>query len=147
LGSGITEAIFDAAQAIAKSTGVLVANATIVQQEFSKIMKSPQGKGTPYSNNKVWEDGLISAAKTVAGSVQYLVTAGNQAAQGQASEEALIVASKAVSAATTQLVMASIVKSDPNSQGQKKITRSSESCHKRYTVFGECCKNRTNLPN
>jgi len=49
------------------------------------------------------------------------VKAANEAAQGNASEEALIVAAQAVSASTTQLVTASTVKADPNSESQRKL--------------------------
>jgi len=116
----ITEAILEAARTIAQSTGVLVSAATIAQQEFQKLSKEPRTQNV-YRRDPTWAEGLISAAKTVAGSVQHLVTAGNQAALGQASEEALVVAAKAVSAATTQLVTASTVKADPNSVAQKSL--------------------------
>ena len=39
----------------------------------------------------------------------------------RASEEALVVAAQQVSAATTQLVMASTVKADPNSENQQRL--------------------------
>jgi talin len=116
----ITEAILEAAQAIAKSTAVLVNSATQVQQEFQKLVKEPQTRSV-YKRDPQWAEGLISAARTVAGAVQHLVKASNEAAQGKASEEALVVAAKAVAASTTQLVTASRVKADPNSQSQVKL--------------------------
>jgi talin len=116
----ITEAILEAAQAIASATGVLVNAATSVQREFNKLAKSPD-TGSVYKRDPQWAQGLISAAKTVAGAVQHLVTAANNAALGNASEEALVVAAQAVSAATTQLVVASTVKADPNSQSQLRL--------------------------
>jgi len=122
----ITEAILEAAQAIAKSTGVLVNAATIAQQEYQKLVKSPATKAV-YKRDPQWAQGLISAAKTVAGSVQHLVTAGNAASQGNASEEALIVAARAVSAATAQLVSASRAKNDPNSASQVKLSDAAKS--------------------
>jgi hypothetical protein len=105
----ITEAILESCQAIAKSTAVLVAAATAVQQDYNRLVKEPQNKIT-YKRDPQWAEGLISAARTVAGSVQHLVKCANSAAQGNASEEALIVAAQSVSAATTQLVTASAVK-------------------------------------
>jgi len=116
----ITEAILEAAQHIASATAVLVNSATNVQREFNQLVKSPS-TGSVYKRDPQWAQGLISAAKTVAGAVQHLVSAANNAAQGNASEEALIVASQAVAAATTQLVVASTVKADPNSQSQLKL--------------------------
>jgi len=116
----ITEAILESAQAIAQATAILVNAATSVQRDFNNLAKTP-GTGSVYKRDPQWAQGLISAAKTVAGAVQHLVTAANNAAQGHASEEALIVAAQAVSAATTQLVVASTVKADPNSQSQLKL--------------------------
>jgi len=117
----ITEAILEAAQAIAKSTGVLVMAATSVQHEYRKLAGDTANPTNVYKRDPQWAQGLISAAKTVAGSVQHLVGAANDAAQGNATEEALIVAARAVAAATTQLVTASTVKSDPNSQNAQRL--------------------------
>jgi len=117
----ITEAIMEAAQAIAKSTGVLVSAATIVQQDYRKLVGDTAGPTTVYKRDPQWAQGLISAAKTVAGSVQHLVNAANDASLGNVTEEVLIVAARAVAAATTQLVTATTVKSDPNSQAAIKL--------------------------
>lgn len=120
----ITEAILEAAQAIAKSTAILVNAATGVQQEFQKLVKQPETRAV-YKRDPQWAQGLISAARTVAGAVQHLVKAANSAAQGEASEEELVVAAQAVSAATAQLVTASTVKVDPNSQSQHRLREAS----------------------
>jgi len=114
----ITEAILESCQAIARSTAVLVQAATAVQQDYNKLANNPTAKVT-YKRDPQWAQGLISAARTVAGSVQHLVKAANAAAQGNASEEALIVAAQSVSAATTQLVTASTVKSANVSTGNQ----------------------------
>jgi len=116
----ITEAILEASQAIAKATGVLVHAATAVQREFSNLVKEPKS-GSVYKRDPTWAQGLISAARTVAATVKHLVKAANDAAQGNSSEESLVVAAQAVSAATTQLVTASTVKADPNSENQRKL--------------------------
>jgi len=116
----ITEAILEAAKAIAESTQVLVRAATGVQQEFQKLATAPQTQNL-YKRDPQWAEGLISASKTVAGAVQHLVTASNQAAQGSSTEEALIVAAKAVSAATTQLVTASTVKTNVSPDAQRRL--------------------------
>jgi talin len=120
----ITGAILEAAQAIAKATAILMHAATGVQQEFQKLSKEPKSANV-YKRDPTWAQGLISAARTVAGAVQHLVKAANDAAQGNASEEALIVAAREVSASTTQLVVASTVKADPNSESQRKLKEAS----------------------
>jgi len=78
-----------------------------------------------YKRDPTWAQGLISAARSVAATVQHLVQAANEAAQGNASEEALIVAAQAVSAVTVQLVSASTVKADPNSDAQRRLREAS----------------------
>jgi len=123
---GITEAILESCQAIARSTAVLISSATAVQQDYNKLTNNAQAK-VAYKRDPQWAQGLISAARTVAGSVQHLVKAANAAAQGNASEEALIVAAQTVSAATTQLVTASTVKSANVSSGnQNRLTDSAK---------------------
>ena len=117
----ITDAILDAARAIATATGVLVRSATNVQKELvaqGKINKS----ANVYRRDPTWAKGLISAAKSVAGSVQLLVDSANEAAQGKAQEEKLVAAAKGVAAATARLVSASRAKGDPMSESQQKLT-------------------------
>jgi len=122
----ITEAILESCQAIAKSTAVLIQAATAVQLDYNKLANNPQSK-VAYKRDPQWAQGLISAARTVTGSVQHLVKAANAAAQGEASEEALIVAAQSVSAATTQLVTASSVTSANVSTGnQSRLTDSAK---------------------
>jgi len=120
----ITEAILEASQAIAKSTAVLVQAATAVQREFQSLIKEPKTSSV-YKRDPTWAQGLISAARTVAATVKHLVKAANDAALGNSSEEALVVAAQAVSAATTQLVTASTVKADPNSENQRRLREAS----------------------
>jgi len=120
----VTGAILDAAQAIAKATAILMHAASGVQQNLQKLVKEPKTANV-YKRDSTWAEGLISAAKTVAGAVQHLVKAANDAAMGNATEESLIVAAQAVSASTTQLVTASTVKADPNSETQRKLREAS----------------------
>jgi len=120
----LTEAILEASQNIAKNTALLVYASTAVQREFNALSKEPKTSSV-YKRDPTWAQGLISSAKNVAAVVQHLVQAANDAAQGNASEEALIVSATAVSAATAQLVTASTVKADPNSESQRKLKESS----------------------
>jgi hypothetical protein len=117
----ITEAILESCQAIAKATGVLIQSASQVQTEYQKLAKAPATTSV-YRRDPQWAQGLISAARTVSGAVTHLVKAANSAAQGNASEELLVVAAQSVSAATTQLVTASTVKTgNANSGSQSRL--------------------------
>jgi len=121
----INEAIVKAAQAIAAATGNLVSNAYDAQKErIDNKAKNPRGR---YMNDPTWANGLISASHSVAGSVQALVKAANQAAEGKAEQEALIASARAVSSATAHLVSASKAKSDPNSKGQQGLSVAAKS--------------------
>lgn len=73
-----------------------------------------------YKKDVAWSEGLISAAKSVAASVQELSVRANGCVSQETDPEALVVASKQVAAATAQLLIASRVRSDPNSTAQKK---------------------------
>lgn len=77
----ITQAILEAAQAIAKTCSVLVQTATGAQQDFIKLIKEPKTSNL-YKRDIQWAQGLIAAAKTVSGAVQDLVKAAGDAAEG-----------------------------------------------------------------
>jgi talin len=121
----ITEAILEAANAIAKATGALVTQATAVQQEFQKLLRDPQ-TSQHYKRDPQFAQGLIAAARTVAKAVQNLVKVANDAADGNASEEALVVAAQAVSAATTKLAGASQNKYNPDSEAQRRLREAAD---------------------
>jgi len=114
----INEAILDAATAIARATGTLVQTAAVAQRERADQKRQP---GSKYQNDPTWANGLISAAQQVSGSVQSLVAAANNAAQGQAEEEALVASARSVAAATAHLVAAAKAKADPSSQAQRNL--------------------------
>lgn len=115
----ISDAIIDAAMAIATATKRLVAQATAVQKE-NVAQGRARGEGASwYLKNAKWAQGLISAAKSVAEGTQMLVHSANETAYGRVQEEALIASSMSVSASTAQLVAAARVRSDPNSPHQQ----------------------------
>jgi len=119
--TGISEAILDAARAIAQATSVLVGSAASCQKEIvasGKITKSTNA----YRRDPTWARGLISAAQSVAGAVQTLVKSANDATVNQADEEQLVASAKGVAAATARLVTASRAKADPMSQSQQKLS-------------------------
>eukprot|EP01113_Clastostelium_recurvatum_P011540 TRINITY_DN15891_c0_g2_i1.p1 TRINITY_DN15891_c0_g2~~TRINITY_DN15891_c0_g2_i1.p1 ORF type:complete len:167 (-),score=68.44 TRINITY_DN15891_c0_g2_i1:34-477(-) len=67
----------------------------------------------------MWSNGLISAAKAVAGATNQMVQSASKAAQGKAEEEELIATARAVAAATAQLVAASRAKSGEDPAGHQ----------------------------
>jgi len=114
----ISEAIWDAAMAIAQATGQLVQTAAVAQQDRTKLK---QTEGSKYHTDPTWSQGLVSAAQSVAAAVQQLVKSANNAATGTSEEEELIVSARAVATATAHLVSASRAKADPNTETQRKL--------------------------
>jgi len=119
----ISEGILDAAKAVAKNTGVLIRNATVVQGERKN---APLPVGKRYHANPTWGKGLISAAHTVGAAINYLVSTCDKTIKGKIEEEALIAAAHQVNAATAQLVSASNVRVDPNSPNLAKLADSAK---------------------
>jgi hypothetical protein len=127
IAAGISEAIMDAALAIAQATANLVKNATTVQEENIRKGRASSAAGAKfYKRDCVWMEGLISAAKAVAAATSHLVQCASDAADGKVDEETLLAASQEVSAATAQLVYAARVRSDPNSDAQKRLEDASK---------------------
>eukprot|EP01113_Clastostelium_recurvatum_P020003 TRINITY_DN236_c0_g1_i4.p1 TRINITY_DN236_c0_g1~~TRINITY_DN236_c0_g1_i4.p1 ORF type:complete len:2591 (+),score=1077.50 TRINITY_DN236_c0_g1_i4:231-8003(+) len=121
----ISEAILDAARAIAQATAVLVNSATACQKELVASGKGAKAASS-YRRDPTWARGLISAAQAVAGTVQQLVLSANDSTQGTTDEESLVASSKAVAAATARLVAASRAKSDPLSMTQQRLTNAAK---------------------
>ncbi len=117
----IVDAIIDASRAITSATGNLVQAATVAQKERKASLNTGAALNK-YRNDPTWANGLISAAKNVAGGVKMLVQASNAAVQGKAQEEHLVAAARAVASATAHLVTASRVKADSNSKAQQNLT-------------------------
>ena len=86
-----------------------------------------------YLKNSRWTEGLISAAKAVAGATNVLITTASKLITSEDNEntspEQFIVASKEVAASTIQLVAASRVKTSIHSKAQDKL----EHCSKDVT--------------
>jgi talin len=102
--SGVTEAILTAAISVAEATHFLVQKAAVVQQErLDKQSSNPN----VYHKDPMWANGLISAAKSVAGSTQQLVQSANRMVAGEAADEELPAVAKVVAESTAHLVTAS----------------------------------------
>ncbi|KAJ3182603.1 Talin-1 [Gaertneriomyces sp. JEL0708] len=115
------EQILEAAKAIAAATAAVVRSATGAQRELVAKGKTGPREEQMYFSDGTWSDGLVSAAKLVAGATGDLCEAANQAVKGKMERERVIVAAKSVSTSTTQLLSAAVVRADPNSQAQIRL--------------------------
>uniref|UniRef100_UPI00358E49C6 talin-2-like n=1 Tax=Myxine glutinosa TaxID=7769 RepID=UPI00358E49C6 len=114
------EQILEAAKAIAAATSALVKSASVAQRELVA-----QGKvgacAANGANDGQWSQGLISAARLVAAATSNLCEAANAAVQGHGSDEKLISSAKQVAASTAQLLVACMVKADPDSDAMRRL--------------------------
>jgi len=118
----ITGPIMDAAAAIAEAAAKLMRSASEAQKERVAQGKLPNGDSS-YKRDPAWSEGLISAAKYVVLATQQLTSAANDVVKGKVDEAALIAASRAVAAATAQLVAASKAKASPFSKPHEALMR------------------------
>jgi len=121
----VAGSIVGGAMAITDAIRTLIEYATILQKENVAAGRA-RGDGNVYKKDVAWSEGLISAASSVAATVQDLVNKANGAVEGTVENEAVVVSSKAMAAATAQLLVASRVRSDPNSQAQKNLEAASK---------------------
>lgn len=79
-----------------------------------------------YKRNSQWTEGLISAAKNVAKAANYLVDAANKFFNSEKSNNfEIVVAAQEIAASTVQLVIASKVKANKDSDRLKDLTTAS----------------------
>ncbi|BFU24230.1 filopodin, putative [Entamoeba histolytica HM-1:IMSS-B] len=105
----ISVAILEEAQTLINFTSDLISNATVAQKNITKEETIKEKKDV-YNRDANWEEGLISAAKTVTGCIQYLVKAANdQVIHNKPSEAMLVACAKSVAANAMQLQAASMV--------------------------------------
>merc|ERR1711879_976913 len=121
----VAGSIVGGAMAITDAIKTLIQYATILQKENVEAGRA-RGDSTVYKKDVAWSEGLISAACSVAGSVQDLVNKANGVVSGDVENEALVVSSRQVAAATAQLLVASRVRSDPNSKNQQSLEAASK---------------------
>ena len=111
-----------------QTSATLLEHATEAQRELNGSAQStqPQAQRSVYQKDPKWEQGLISAAKAVAGSVQFLVRAANDHMKGDTSEYPLIAAAKTVAQNAVQLQTATRTKLNPMSPKIASITQASQ---------------------
>ncbi|KTW26346.1 hypothetical protein T552_04183 [Pneumocystis carinii B80] len=122
----IHDSILEAAIVITHAVSQLIKAATDSQNEIVSQGKGSSTRAAFYKKNNRWTEGLISAAKTVAGSTNILIETADGVISGRNSHEQLIVASNEMAAATAQLVAASRVKASFMSETQQKLENASK---------------------
>lgn len=117
--------ILDSCTDLMKAIRNLVKKSRFLQTEIVA-----QGKGTSsttefYKRNHQWSEGLISAAKAIAMGANFLLEAADKVVSGNGKFEQLVVASHCIAASTAQLVVASRVKADRNSNNLVALSEAS----------------------
>ncbi|XP_017089562.2 huntingtin-interacting protein 1 isoform X2 [Drosophila bipectinata] len=120
--------IVDACTTLMECVKVLIQKSRLLQHEIVASQKGNASANEFYRRNSQWSDGLISASKSVAKAANYLVEAANKAIESESGKNfELIVAAQEIAACTTQMVIASKVKADRNSQKLTDLTKASRS--------------------
>lgn len=122
----VNEKILDTCTSLMQAIRLLVKKSRVLQAEIVS-----QGRGTAsdkdfYKRNHQWTDGFISAAKAVAVAAKFLLTAADKVVTSNGKLEQLVVAAQEIGASTAQLVVASRVKADRNSENLKQLTQASK---------------------
>jgi hypothetical protein len=123
----VHEAILQAAIAVTSAIAALIKAATECQQEIVSEGRGSSTRTAYLKKHNRWTEGLISAAKAVAGSTNVLIETADGVLGSSNSPEELIVASNEVAASTAQLVAASRVKASFMSKTQQKLEQASKS--------------------
>ncbi|XP_014488537.1 PREDICTED: huntingtin-interacting protein 1 [Dinoponera quadriceps] len=121
----VNEQILDSCTELMKYIKKLVQKSRLLQREIVE-----QGKGTAsatefYKRNHQWSEGLISAAKAIAMGANFLLEAADKVVSGNGKFEQLVVASQGIAASTAQLVVASRVKAERNSNNLTELSKAS----------------------
>ncbi|XP_060528156.1 huntingtin-interacting protein 1 isoform X2 [Cylas formicarius] len=122
----VNEKILDSCTNLMQAIRILVKKSRLLQAEIVG-----QGRGTAsakefYKRNHQWTDGFISAAKAVAVAAKFLLTAADKVVVSNGKLEQLVVAAQEIAASTAQLVVASRVKADRNSDNLHQLTQASK---------------------
>ncbi|KAH1003226.1 hypothetical protein HUJ05_011159 [Dendroctonus ponderosae] len=122
----VNEKILDSCTKLMQAIRLLVKKSRLLQAEIVG-----QGRGTAsaqefYKRNHQWTDGFISAAKAVGVAAQFLLTAADKVVASNGKLEQLVVAAQEIAASTAQLVVASRVKADRNSENLQQLTHASK---------------------
>lgn len=122
--------------AITNATKALVDAAAQTQQE--RVRKASTGVG--YHRDPAWTEGLVLAASNVIKATEQLVIVGENIANGRLDDQALIAASRALSAATTQLITACRAKSDASSHASQLLDNAAAAVTRATKALVEAAK-------
>ncbi|KAI3406466.2 SLA2 [Candida oxycetoniae] len=122
----VHEALLSSAKDVTDAVGRLIKASVESQREIVERGKGSQPITEFYKKNNRWTEGLISAAKAIAGATNILIHTSDGVLRQKNSHEELIVASNEVAASTAQLVAASRVKANFVSKNQDNLEDASK---------------------
>ncbi|XP_043482205.1 huntingtin-interacting protein 1 isoform X2 [Leptopilina heterotoma] len=117
--------ILDSCTDLMMAIRTLVKKSRFLQTEIVAQGKSTSSTTEFYKRNHQWSEGLISAAKAIAMGANFLLEAADKVVSGNGKFEQLVVASQGIAASTAQLVVASRVKADRNSNNLAALSEAS----------------------
>lgn len=118
----VNEKIAEVCSNLMKSVRNLIVQSRFLQREIVGNDNQTSSNIEFYQRNSSWTEGLISAANVVAMAAKSLVDSADMAMSGRAKFSELAAAAHEVAAATTQLVVASRVKANRDSEKLKILT-------------------------
>lgn len=118
----VNEKISEVCSNLMKAVRNLIVQSRLLQREVVGADQNSSKSSEFYQRNSSWTEGLISAANVVAMAAKALVDSADRAMSGQAKYSELAAAANEIAAATTQLVVASRVKANKDSEKLKILT-------------------------
>lgn len=118
----VNEKISQVCTNLMKAVRNLIIQSDLLQREVVAVHGVSNNVEEFYKRNSAWTDGLISAAKVVAIAAKSLVDAADRAMAGDGKYTQLSAAAHEIAAATTQLVVASRVKANKDSEKLRMLT-------------------------
>uniref|UniRef100_A0A6G1SB76 Huntingtin-interacting protein 1 n=1 Tax=Aceria tosichella TaxID=561515 RepID=A0A6G1SB76_9ACAR len=115
----VNEKISEVCTNLMKAVKNLIAQSRLLQREIVNLGPGQAGKEEKHKLKSDWIDGLVSAANRVAISARSLVDAADRVMSGQGKLTELSAAANEIAAANTQLVVASRVKANRDSEKLK----------------------------
>ncbi|KRZ46383.1 Huntingtin-interacting protein 1 [Trichinella pseudospiralis] len=123
----VNEKILESCTKLIREVMRLVVSAKKLQNEIVQLKGGAVSAKEFYKRHHEWTEGLLSAAKAVGSRANLLVDAADRVVSRAAKLEELTAASKEIAASTVQLVVASRVKADRESNFLKELSTCSRS--------------------
>jgi huntingtin interacting protein 1 len=119
------ERIIDSCTQLMQNIRILIEKSRTLQKEIVASGRGASSIHEFYKKHSKWTEGLLSAAKSVAFGANALLGSADKLVLGEGKFEELIVCSQEIAACTTQLVVASQVKADPQSKALQDLKKAS----------------------